>query len=106
MPDLSVICPVCDKDIVIPERAITIAVKRRSETGGKILLSCPECCRVLIPAEDVPTADTELRQWIVEKAETQNWLECIPLLDDIVAKMPSGFVEHHGVRQYRPRRGR
>lgn len=102
MADIETICPVCDNDITILERAIKIAVKRRADTGGRVLLTCPECCRVLVPDEGAPEGEAELIQWITTQAEEEGWLPCIPLLDDTLARMPSGSVSHHGVKEYQP----
>jgi len=101
MTDLKAICPVCDNDIVIPDRTIKIAVKRKADTGGRVLLTCPECCRVLVPEGDVPAEEKYLTQWIVQMAEDDNWLPCIPMLDPMHEKMPTGYVSHHGVKEYR-----
>jgi len=65
------------------------------------MLPCPECCRVLVPDEAVPGGEGELIQWIAAKDEDDNWLKCIPMLDPMHEKMPSGSVEHHGVKEYR-----
>ena len=105
MPDIETICPVCDNDITILERAIKIAVKRRADTGGRVLLTCPECCRVLVPDEGAPEGEAELIQWIAAKAEEEGWLPCIPMLDPMHEKMPSGSVTHHGVKEYRAGKG-
>ena len=105
MSNIESICPVCDADITISERDIKIAVKRRGDTEGQILLTCPACCRVLVPNEGAPEGDAELIQWIVQQAEDGGWLPCVPMLDPMLEKMPAGYVEHLGVKEYRPGAG-
>ena len=102
MADLKTTCPVCDEDITITERAIKIAVSHMSQTAGKPLAGCPNCCRVLVlPGVDGANVD----QWIStydQKQDSGDWLECLPLQDDMHAKMPNGFVEHMGVKNWTP----
>jgi hypothetical protein len=104
MADLKSICPVCDQDIVIPERSIVVAVMHKDTTEGKALVGCPNCCRILVLPSDIPTDGVALNAWIAKydtEAET-NWLQCAKLLDDMHAKLPNGFVEHIGVRYWTP----
>ena len=105
MSDIVSICPVCDADITISEREIKIAVKRRADTQGTVLLTCPACCRVLVPDEGAPEGDAELIQWIVQQVEDEGWLPCVRMLDPVLEKMPAGDIEHRGVKEYRPGSG-
>jgi hypothetical protein len=102
---MKAICPVCDKDIEIGERDIKIAVQHKAETQGMNLVSCPECCRVLVLPNDLPVDGDQLRQWISENEDSDDWLGDLCNLKGIVASKPTGFIEELGVREYRPGSG-
>lgn len=89
------ICPVCEEDIVIEERDIKRAEMHKGEAGGLILVGCPNCCRALVISEEV------FRQFEAEPNEDDTWLPCLEL-EGVVAKMPTGYESHMGVKEYKP----
>ncbi len=102
MPEINTTCPVCEKDIIISSRDILLATQHKADTGGNILVSCPECCRVLVMP--IPT-DIIVEEWIAEIAEREDWNGCVPLLDPTQAKIPNGSYSDLGVTMYRPGSG-
>jgi len=103
MPNIEIICPICEKDISLTEREIKLAVRAKKDTGGMILVSCPECCRVLRIASEVPDDITE---WIAEAAEDPDQCcPCVPMLDSTQEQIPNGSYADLGVTFYRPGNG-
>lgn len=98
MSQIDIICPVCEKDVAIQEREIKLAVRSTKKTGGKALVWCPECCRVLVLPPEVPNGDVALEEWIVNVEDP----DCVPFLDSEVVKMPAGKVDQLGKVTYRP----
>lgn len=101
MVDYESMCPVCEEDIVIAEKDIKRARMHADEVGGLILVGCPNCCRTLVLSEDdlkdYETAD----EAETDAAGNESWLPCLEL-EGVVAKMPTGFESHMGVKEYKP----
>lgn len=98
--DIKIDCPVCENPIAIKARDIKLAVQHKKDTGGMVLVSCPECCRVLRIASEIPDDITE---WIVEAAENpEDCCPCVPMLDSTQERIPSGSYADLGVTFYRP----
>jgi hypothetical protein len=104
MTDIETICPICEKDITIKARDIKLAVQHIKETNNKLLVGCPECCRVLLIPEKLPEGGY-LDEWIATIAENDDWCGCVPLLDPTQAKIPNGSYSDLGVTMYRPGSG-
>lgn len=102
MAKLTTICPVCESDISIASRDIKLAVMQKGKTGGKTIIGCPACARVLV-IEDAP--ETGVSQWIEKVAESDDWLGCIPLMDPEQAKIPTGYIGDLAFRRYKPGQG-
>jgi len=102
IPNLKTICPVCETDISIPGAEINLASVQRGKTAGKVLVGCPACARVL-EAPDVP--EKGIGQWIAAIEENEDWLGCIPLMDEEQAKIPSGYVGDLALRRYKAGEG-
>lgn len=98
MKDIATICPVCEEDITISAREIKIASQHRKETGGKVLVSCPECCRTLVLPDPIPEGEAELEEWTVSVKDCC----CVPLLSDDDVKMPNGPEDRLGKKLWRP----
>jgi hypothetical protein len=95
MKDIIIECPKCEREITLTTKEIKRSIERKSETGNVPLVSCPECCRVLILPE-VPKDEAALETW---EPNVDNTV-CIPFLDDTAIRMPNGMVEDLGVRKY------
>jgi hypothetical protein len=103
--DIKTDCPVCENPITIKARDIKLAVQHKKDTGGKILVSCPSCCRALALAGDVPDGST-IEEWVTAMAENpDDWCGCVPMLDSTQEKIPSGSYADLGVTFYRPGSG-
>lgn len=98
MAEISTICPVCEADITISDREVRLASQHRGETGGKVLVSCPECCRVLALPDPIPTGSAELEAWITSVEDCC----CVPLLNDDLVRIPAGQENNLGKKVYRP----
>ena len=100
MPPIEIMCPVCEKDISLTEREIKLAVRAKTETGGMVLVSCPECCRALRIASEIPD---DIAEWIAEAAEDPDTCcPCVPMLDPVQEQIPNGSYADLGVTFYRP----
>ena len=98
MTNFETTCPVCENDISITEKEIKLAIRAKPDTGGKILVSCPECCRVLVMPEGMPEG-ADLAQWITDVQD----VVCVPILDDDYIRLPSGGgIEILGKKTYKP----
>ena len=106
MTELHSICPVCESNIVIMDGSIKRAMMHMAKTAGRVLVSCPNCCRVLpLPGNFPTTGDADLNAWIAQldsMDSTNHCWPCIGLLDPMDARMPKGFVEHLDVRFWTP----
>jgi hypothetical protein len=98
MAEISTICPVCEADIVISARELKIASQHRAETGGRVLVSCPECCRVLALPDPIPEGEAELEAWSTSVEDCC----CVPLLNDEDVRIPNGVMDNLGKKAYRP----
>lgn len=98
MAELKIICPVCEEDIAISAREIKLAVRHKASTGGKVLVSCPQCSRVLVLPGDAPQDDAALDVWIPDVSDTM----CVPMLSDTAIRIPSGQANELGAKVYRP----
>jgi len=98
MKDVSTICPVCETDIVIAAREIKLASQHRKETGGRVLVSCLNCCRVLALPGPIPEGEAELEEWATSVEDCC----CVPLLNDEDVRMPNGCIDNLGKKVYRP----
>jgi hypothetical protein len=97
MSNFETTCPVCENDISITEKEIKRAIMAKGETGGKVLISCPEDCRVLVMPADMPEG-AELSQWITDVQD----VVCVPILDDDYIRIPAGQVILLGKKTYKP----
>ncbi len=97
------ICPVCEHDMEITARDLKLAIRHKSETGNKILVHCPTCCRALRMPDDMPTKETEIDAWVGSVED--DWESCVPMLDDTQARTPSGSYSDLGVTVYKPGSG-
>jgi len=99
-------CPACEKEITIQEHDIKLALQHKKDTGGLILVSCPECCRALVMPAAIPEDGAELEEWFVRAAEDPDEIcPCIPMLDPEQEKIPNGSYSDLGVTFYRPGSG-
>jgi hypothetical protein len=98
MKEILIICPICEEDIVISERELKIASQHRKETGGKVLISCPKCHRVLALPNPLPEGEAELEEWATSVEDCC----CVPLLNDEDVRMPNGCIDNLGKKVYRP----
>jgi hypothetical protein len=104
--DIKIDCPVCENPITIKARDIKLAVQHKKDTGGKILISCPECCRALVLPDGTPTDGAELEEWIVKESEKpDDCCGCVPMLDSTQEQIPNGSYTDLGVTFYRPGSG-
>jgi len=103
MKDIVTICgnPGCDKDITIPQAKIKRAVMRRKYTNGTALVACPLCAHVLLLPDDIPTKPDMLDEYLVEFAESGNYLDCIQFLDLADEYLPAGMKIKAGTTMYR-----
>jgi hypothetical protein len=85
MDEIATICPVCEEDITISEREIRLAIQHKQDTGGNVLVSCPNCCRVLVMPVNMPEG-AELEQWITNVED----VVCVPILNDDYIRLPTG----------------
>ena len=83
----SIFCPVCENDFELPKNELRKASLQRGKTGGKVLIGCWKCARVLW-VKDAP--DEGVERWAAEAEKNDDWLSCVPLLDSETAKIPSG----------------
>jgi hypothetical protein len=98
IPDLEIICPVCEEEISISAQDLKLASVQRGKTEGKVLVGCPKCARVL-EVPDVP--EKGIGQWIATITENDDWLGCVPLMDEEQAKIPGGSVGDLAFKRYR-----
>lgn len=100
MNDLAVICPVCEKDVILLGRELKLAFSHRKMTGGNPLIGCPHCARVLrLPDEMVALKDdAELDQYV---SSVENCC-CVPMLDDDQIRKPAGTITEMNAKKYRP----
>lgn len=96
MPKIQLICPVCEEDIEIADREIKIAIQHKKDTGGNVLVSCPECCRVLVMPKDMPVGNAELDQWVTDVQD----VVCVPILNDDYIRIPTGQSDLLGKKTY------
>jgi hypothetical protein len=98
IPNLKTICPVCESDISIPGAEINLASSQRGKTAGNVLVGCPACARVLV-IPDVP--EKGIGKWIATIEENEDWLGCIPLMDEVPGIIPVGSVGDLALKRYR-----
>lgn len=98
MNDILTICPVCEMDITITARELKIASQHRGETGNKVLVSCPNCCRSLALPDPIPEGEAELEEWATDVSGCC----CIPLLNEEDVRMPNGIIDNQGKKAWRP----
>lgn len=101
MKEITTICPICEEDIIISPRELKIASQHRKETGGKVLVSCPECCRVLALPDPIPEGEAELEAWSTSVEDCC----CVPLLNDEDVRLPNGPIDNQGKKIWRPGSG-
>jgi len=100
---ITIDCVVCEKETTITARDIKLAIQHKKDTGGLILVSCNECCRVLVMPEGIPQDGAELEEWIVQAAEDpDDYCRCVPMLDSTQERIPAGSYADLGVTFYRP----
>jgi hypothetical protein len=86
MPE-TVFCPVCENDFKLPKNELRKAAIQRNKTGGKILIGCWDCARVLV-VQGVPSDGVE--EWAAQAEKSNDWLSCIPMLDKVQEDTPTG----------------
>ena len=107
------ICPVCDHEFEITKGMISIAMNHRHETGSVVLVADPwngdrdnpeGCCRALIiPSPDDKNGTVSPEEYYVQLGgDSDDYLDCIPLLEDQIAKEPDGMIDYQGEKVYRP----
>lgn len=99
MAKLTTICPVCENDISIESKEIQLAVRQKGKTGGKPLVGCPACARVLV-ISDAPEKD--ISQWVEKVSADEDWLGCVPLLNPDQVKIPAGTTGDLAFIRYKP----
>lgn len=100
---ITIDCPACERETTITAREIKLAIQHEKDTGGLILVSCNECCRVLVMPEGMPQDGAELEEWIVQAAEDpDDYCRCVPMLDPTQEQIPAGSYADLGVIFYRP----
>jgi hypothetical protein len=97
MTEIVTTCPVCEEDITITDRDIKLSIQHKGDTGGKILVSCQNCCRVLVMPEDMPQG-ADLDQWITDVGD----VVCVPILNDDYIRIPAGKTVLLGKTTYMP----
>jgi hypothetical protein len=103
LKDITIDCPVCEESVTIKARDIRLAIQHKKETDGKILIWCPECCRVLELPEATPQDGVALDEWLGNMAENpDDWCGCVPVLDDTVVRIPNGGYADLNVWYWRP----
>jgi len=85
-----IFCPVCEKDFELPKNELRKSTLQRGKTGGKVLIGCWKCARVLQVLDAPEGTDKEVVRWAAEAEKNDDWLSCVPLLDSETAKIPSG----------------
>jgi hypothetical protein len=98
MTDLETICPVCEEDITISSREIALAIQHKKSTGGRTLVSCPECSRALVLPEGIPATEDYIEVWIGNIDDVL----CVPMRNDEDIRLPNGFVDNVGKKAWRP----
>ena len=98
MKDIETICPICEESVTISSRELKIASQHRTETGGRVLVSCSNCCRVLALPDPIPEGEAGLEAWATSVEDCC----CVPLLDDEDVRMPNGVINNIGKKVYRP----
>ena len=98
MTEITTVCFVCEEDITITERDIKLAIQHKKDTGGKVLVSCPNCCRVLVMPEDMPEEGADLAQWITNVDDVM----CVPMLEEDYIRIPAGKTTILGKTTYMP----
>ena len=73
-------------------------MRHKGSTGGKALVSCPQCSRVLVLPGDAPADDVALEAWIPNVDDTM----CVPMLSDTAIRIPAGIAGELGAKVYRP----
>ena len=73
-------------------------MRHKGSTGGKALVSCPQCSRVLVLPSDAPEEDAALEAWIPNVDDTM----CVPMLSDSAIRIPAGMGDELGAKVYRP----
>ena len=96
---IKAICPVCDQDIEITDDAIRHSIVHLPETNNVLLVSCPNCCRALVPNA---TGDRLQELSVVLPGQAENWLACVPLLEPQLIQEPNGCNDYQGEKVYRP----
>lgn len=105
MKDIQTTCPICEQDVTITVREIELSLQHRGETGGKALVSCSKCCRVMVLPEQVSSegGKMDLEEWLLQPENVDgDWCPCVRLLDEEQEKEPAGDIDSHGKKLYRP----
>ena len=105
--DITIDCPVCEDTVNITARNIRLAIQHKKQTDGKILISCPSCCRALeLPGNEIPQNGAELTQWLGKVADNpDDWCGCVPVLDENIVSTPNGGYADLNIWYYRPGNG-
>jgi hypothetical protein len=98
MKDITTDCPICEEEITITGREIKLASQHRKETGGKVLVSCPKCCRVVALPDPIPDGEAELEEWATDIKDCC----CVPILNEEDVRLPNGIIDNQGKKAWRP----
>jgi hypothetical protein len=101
--DIMIDCPVCEESVQIATREIKLAIQHKKDTDGKILITCPACCRALEVPPEIPQNGAELTEWLGEMAENpDDWCGCVPMLDMNQERRPAGGYADLNIWYYQP----
>ena len=101
MSSIETDCPICESPISISEKEIRLAISHKKDTDGKMLVTCPACCRALVLEGDKPE-DLSVEEWIAEIAKDEDWCGCVPMLDPNQERIPAGGYADLNLWVYQP----
>jgi len=92
----------CEADFEVPVRELhKAAVFAASHKKQLIAAACPKCCHVVTLLSEAPTNPDDLQEWIDKTADSDNWLECLPIRGTL-ARIPAGYIKEGGEILYQP----
>ena len=101
--DIVIDCPVCEDMVQIPARDIRLAIQHKGQTDGKILISCPDCCRALELPNEIPQSGAALTQWLGNLVDNpDDWCGCVPVIDPNIVITPAGGYADLNIWYYQP----
>ena len=103
--DITILVPCCDQEVTITARDILRGVLHRKETNDKVLVGCPNCSTALAMDQQMPTDTPLFEKWVKDNSEDENWLPCVPFLDERIGAEPNGSDVVGGKTLYRSGEG-